>query len=88
MSVWPGAYTSINGQVLKIFRTTVGEGAGQPGTIVKASKGELEVACLSGSLFIEELQLAGKKRLDAGSFLAGFPISAGTLLEQPGEAKP
>jgi methionyl-tRNA formyltransferase len=88
MSVWPGAYTSINGQMLKIFRTSVGVGSGQPGIIMKASKGELEVACLSGSLFIEELQLAGKKRLDAGSFLAGFPIAVGTLLEQPGEAKP
>lgn len=80
MAVWPVACTSINGQVLKIFRTVVGEGAGQPGTVLKASKGELEVACLSGSLFIKDLQLAGKKRLDPGSFLAGFPIAVGTLL--------
>lgn len=80
MSVWPGAYTSINGQVLKIFRTGVGEGVGQPGTVLKASKGELEIACLSDSLFIKDLQLAGKKRLDPGSFLAGFSIAVGTLL--------
>ena len=85
MSVWPGAYTCVYGQVLKIFRTRVGAGAGQPGTILKASKGELEVACLSGSLFIHELQLAGKKRLDTGSFLSGFPLSVGTLLENCGE---
>jgi methionyl-tRNA formyltransferase len=81
MSVWPGAYTHISGQVLKMYRTTVGDGAGQPGIILKAFKGELEVACLSGSLFIHELQLAGKKRLDTGSFLAGFPIAVGTLLK-------
>lgn len=85
MSIWPGAYTFINGHVLKIFRSRLGNGAGLPGTILKASKGELEVACLSGSLFILELQLAGKKRLDAGSFLAGFPIAAGSLLGQQGE---
>ena len=84
MSVWPGAYTHISDQVLKIYRTRVGDGTGQPGTILKALKGELEVACLSGSLFIQELQLAGKKRLDTGSFLAGFPIAEGTLLEQQG----
>jgi methionyl-tRNA formyltransferase len=81
MSVWPGAYTCINGQVLKIYRTAVGDGAGQAGTVLKASKGELEVACLSGSLLIQELQLSGKKRLDTGSFLAGYPVAAGTMLE-------
>jgi len=81
MTVWPGAYTHIGDQMLKIYRTNVGDGAGQPGTILKSLKGVLEVACLSGSLFIHELQLAGKKRLDTGSFLAGFPIAEGTLLE-------
>jgi len=80
MSVWPVAYTWINGEVLKIFRTRIGDGAGQPGTILKASKGEMEVACFSGSLFILELQLAGKKRLDTRSFLTGFQILEGTLL--------
>ena len=84
MSVWPGAYTYINGEVLKIFRTSVGGGTGRPGTVMKASKGELEVACFSGSLFIQELQLAGRKRLDTGSFLAGYSIAEGTLLEQQG----
>jgi methionyl-tRNA formyltransferase len=87
MSVWPGAYTCIGGQVLKIFRTRVGDSRGKPGAILKASKGELEIACLSGSLFIDELQLAGKKRLDTGSFLAGFPIAVGTLIEFCGETK-
>jgi len=82
MSVWPGAYTSLNNQVLKIFRTRIGEGAGEPGAILKASRGELEVACLSGSLFILELQLSGKKRLDTASFLAGYPIAEGALFGQ------
>jgi methionyl-tRNA formyltransferase len=39
-----------------------------------------EVACLSGSLKLEELQLAGKKRLDSASFLAGCPVAEGSLL--------
>ncbi|MEI6205254.1 MAG: methionyl-tRNA formyltransferase [Desulfuromonadales bacterium] len=85
MSVWPGAYTCINNQTLKILRTRIGGGTGRPGTILKVTKSELEVACLSGSLFIEELQLAGKKRLDTGKFLAGFPIAVGTFLENHGE---
>jgi methionyl-tRNA formyltransferase len=86
LAVWPGACTVIDGQVLKIFRTSIGSGSGEPGTVLQAAKGRLEVACRSGSLFLQELQLAGKKRLDCTSFLAGCPVSVGTLLGagQPG----
>ncbi len=80
LAVWPGACTTIHGQVLKIFRTRVGCGSGEPGTVLQAAKGHFEVACQSGTLFLYELQLAGKKRLDCVSFLAGCPVSEGTLL--------
>jgi methionyl-tRNA formyltransferase len=90
LAVWPGAYSIVGDQVLKIFRTTVGNGSGQPGTILQSAKGQFEVACQSGSLFLHELQLAGKKRLDSASFLAGYPVPVGTrlgsdLLEGPSE---
>lgn len=90
MCVWPGAYTFLADQTLKIFSTRVANGSGQPGTVLKASKGQLEVACLSGSLLIREVQLAGKKRLDAASFLAGFPIAEGTVLgsQASGDSEP
>jgi methionyl-tRNA formyltransferase len=77
--VWPVAYTYLDGQVLKVYRTRISEGSGQPGKVLRADKTGIEVACLKGSLIIEELQLAGKKRLEAASFLAGYPISAGAL---------
>jgi len=80
LAVWPGACTTIDHQVLKIFRTRVGSGSGEPGTVLRASKDSFEVACQTGSLFLHELQLAGKKRLDSTSFLAGYPVSEGTLL--------
>ena len=48
--------------------------------VLQATKGAFEVACQSGSLFLQELQLAGKKRLDSTSFLAGYPVSVGALL--------
>lgn len=80
LAAWPGACTAINGLVLKIYRTGIGNGCGEPGTVLQATKGIFEVACQSGSLFLQELQLAGKKRLDSASFLAGYPVSEGTLL--------
>lgn len=80
LAAWPGACTTIDGQVLKILRTKIGDGSGEPGTVLQAAKGLMEVACRSGSLFLCELQLAGKKRLDSVSFLAGYPVSVGALL--------
>jgi methionyl-tRNA formyltransferase len=80
LAVWPGACTVIGDQVVKIFRTSVGDGTGEPGTVLQTAKGQFEVACQTGSLFLHELQLAGKKRLDCTSFLAGCPVSVGTLL--------
>jgi methionyl-tRNA formyltransferase len=80
LAVWPGACTTIDHQVLKIFRTRVGTGSGEPGTVLRATKGCFEVACQSGSLLLQELQLSGKKRLDCASFLAGCPVAEGTRL--------
>lgn len=80
LAVWPGACTTIDHQVLKIFRTRIGDGSGEPGTVLQAAKGNFEVACQSGSLFLHELQLSGKKRLDSTSFLAGYPVSVGAVL--------
>ena len=80
LAVWPVACTTIGDQVLKIFRSRVGSGSGEPGVVLHASKGIFEVACQTGSLLLHELQLAGKKRLDSASFLAGYPVSEGILL--------
>jgi methionyl-tRNA formyltransferase len=77
LAVWPVAYSVLDGQVLKVYRSRVAEGTGLPGIVLRADKHGLEVACLQGSLVIEELQLAGKKRLDAASFLAGYAIPVG-----------
>lgn len=89
MVVWPGAFTTLNGLALKIYRAWSGTGSGLPGLVLRADKNGIEVACLTGSLIIEELQLAGKKRLDVASFLSGYAVSEGTLLgSAQGEGAP
>lgn len=80
LAVWPGACTTIGDQVLKIFRTTIGEGSGAPGTVLSSAKGSFEIACGDGTLFLHELQLSGKKRLNSTSFLTGYPVPVGTVL--------
>jgi len=80
---WPGAYTYLEGDILKVAATTVAvDVAGEPGTILSADKTGVCVACGEGALIIGELQLPGKKRLSAMNFLSGRPLFAGTLLQQ------
>ena len=50
----------------------VGKGSGEAGTVISASP--LTIACGEGAVVIEELQLEGKKRMDAKAFLIGHPL--------------
>jgi len=79
---WPGAYTALNGELLKLARTCPQELDGdKPGSVISADKDGVLIACGSGSLLIKELQLAGRKRLMAGDFLRGCSLEPGTLLD-------
>ncbi|HEY6872842.1 MAG TPA: methionyl-tRNA formyltransferase [Geobacteraceae bacterium] len=77
---WPGAFTHLDGKTVKVYRAAVGTGSGMPGTVLRADRRGIEIACGSGSILIEELQLEGRKRLAAGEFLAGCKIEPGTVL--------
>ncbi len=78
---WPGAYTSFEGQLLKIFRGEVREGrpGGEPGKVSWVGIDSVEVGTGGGSFLIREVQLEGKKRMNVRDVLAGRPISAGTV---------
>ncbi|MBQ4238306.1 MAG: methionyl-tRNA formyltransferase [Ruminococcus sp.] len=69
---WPIAQTTLHGKKLKIYRTAVGKGSGEAGTVISTSP--LTIACGEGAVVIEELQLEGKKRMDAKAFLIGHPL--------------
>lgn len=75
---WPVAYTKLQEKTLKIYRAEKSTLSGAAGEIVAVSP--LTVACGEGALVIEELQLEGKKRMDAASFLMGRKLDIGTKL--------
>jgi len=82
---WPGAYTTLDGDILKIAMTAVEDSAdAAPGTIISADKTGVRIACGEGALVIGELQLPGKKRLSAMNFLSGKPLFSGTCLPSEG----
>lgn len=78
---WPGAYTKLEGKVVKIHKVHAGSGAGIPGELLKTGKSVIEAASADGSIIIEELQLEGKKRLKAAGFLAGYRVEPGSFFE-------
>ena len=80
LAPWPGAYTSLDGETLKISGSMLADGAGEPGTVLSADSNGVLIACGEGAVRIAELQLPGKKRLAAADFLRGQPLPTGKRL--------
>lgn len=82
MNSWPSAYTKWENKVMKIWRAAVEEKDTQAaaGTIVEVTKDSFSVQTGKGLLVVKELQIPGKKRMDAGAFLRGYQIAEGTVL--------
>lgn len=79
---WPSAYTYFNGRLLKVLKAEVldKDRDAQPGSVVKAGKDKIIIACKDAYISIIELQLEGKKPLNAVDFLRGYPLSEGKSL--------
>ncbi len=90
LNPWPSAYTQWKGKTLKlwqaeIMRETAGDEKGRaeaaPGTVVSLDEG-ICVRTGEGILRITQLQLEGKKRMDAAAFLRGAHVTVGDTLKQ------
>ena len=79
---FPGAHTTLHGEVLKIWRATPVVAQGNPGEIMLAGPDGLRIACGDGALDLHEIQAAGGKRLSPAAFLAGHALHAGERLGQ------
>ena len=81
LSPRPGCFTFWRGERLKILlaheSTFSSETIATPGSVISIHGGYLEVACGSGSLLIEQLQVAGKRQMSTAEFLRGTVLSPG-----------
>lgn len=81
LSPFPGAWCEVelSGRTerLKLLRSALAEGAGQPGTVLDEN---LAVACGDGAVRIVEVQRAGGKPVTAEEFLRGAKLEKGTEL--------
>ena len=86
LNPWPSAYTSYHGKTMKLWkaRAVLDAAAGNavPGEILAVDKMGFTVQTGGGALQILELQMEGKKRMDAGAFLRGCQMTVGEILGQ------
>ncbi len=79
MSPWPGAYTYIDGKLLKVHKARICVGkSGKPGEILDDKR--FIVGCDGGALEFLEVQLEGAKRMGAEDFLRGKKLDKGFIL--------
>ena len=77
MVPWPGAFTRLGGEVVKVLDALPEEGTGEPGVTLD---GALLVACGMGALRLLRVQRPGRAPMDAAAMLRGRAVPAGTQL--------
>lgn len=82
LNSWPGAYTFMNGKMLKIWASEVTgrEAQGEAGTVAGTDKKSIFVNCGEGVLALNEVQYEGKKRMSTQAFLLGAKVEPGQKL--------
>ena len=70
LNSWPSASAVLNGKRIKIHRTLITNGSGEPGQVLSLEP--FVVACGEGAVEITELQPEGKKRMSAQAFVNGL----------------
>lgn len=76
LSPYPGAFTELDNKTLKIFKSKKGDETlkHQPGQLVTDGKSFIKIATQDNYLYLLELQLQGKKKMNTEDFLRGNTI--------------
>lgn len=92
LTPWPGAYTFLHGQRLKVWKLEEGvystDNKACPGTVIASDQEKgLLVSCGDGVLRIAKLQGPGSRAMSDQEYLRGKPIEAGIVLGRPAADK-
>lgn len=76
LSPYPGAFTSFQGKMLKIFKSSIDHQVPveEAGAFSSDGKTFLKFACRDGYIHVKELQLEGKKKMSTEDFLRGYKM--------------
>ncbi len=77
LSPFPGAWTEIRGERVKLLASRLWDGQGRPGEVLDE---EMTIACGQGAVRLVRLQRAGRSVQDVSEFMRGWPVPAGEIL--------
>lgn len=82
LNSWPGAYTKLDGKILKIWSSRVSDNVPQGfnGTITAIYKDGFGVKTANGEIIVTEVQMEGKKRMSGADFANGYKDLVGKML--------
>jgi len=76
LSPFPGAWTMVDGERVKLLMSREIPGQGKPGEVL----GHFSVACGTGAVEILRAQRQGKQAMEVETFLRGMPLRPGQIL--------
>ncbi|MDE6967150.1 MAG: methionyl-tRNA formyltransferase [Clostridia bacterium] len=82
MNPWPCAFTTLNGEVVKIHKVSIVENyntTGKCGEVLRADKNGLIVSCGNGTVNIDIIQMPNSKKMSAKDYLAGHSIKVNSI---------
>jgi methionyl-tRNA formyltransferase len=76
---FPGAFFFAGDTRIKVWRATAADGRDAPGKVMRCDRDAVIVACGSGMLRLDELQLPGRRRVTAQEFAGQIDLSGQRL---------
>ncbi len=74
----PGAWTTLNGQEVKVFDSTKIAASGSPGEVVAVSDEGVAVAAADGGILVKKVRPAGAGKIAASEFAAAAGVAVGS----------
>ncbi len=76
----PGAWTTIEGNVLKIYDCAKVETAGRPGEVIEVTDTGFTIAASGGGILVQRVRPHDDKKLSASEYISRINISPGLVL--------
>jgi methionyl-tRNA formyltransferase len=81
MNPWPGAFSEISGETVKVWEAVAMPGSEKPGSIVDILPDGVLVGTGKGLLLLKKVQAAGRKRVSAAEFARGRRLRTGEVFD-------
>ena len=81
VTAYPGSWTTVKGETLKVHSIAIQNTKGQPGKIIAVSKEGVLVGAGEGSILFKTVQPASKPKMSAHDWANGYRVNVGDTFE-------